>query len=78
MERNLKLVPAPLPPRASRASGEYVQMALEFAKADYASAKVEGNAKPASIVAGLKKAVADLSVPVKVVSRGDEVYLVRK
>lgn len=77
-DRNLKLVPAPLPPRASRAASEYVEMAREFARADYQSAKVEGNAKPATIVAGLRKAVAELSLPIKVVSRNNDVYLVKE
>jgi hypothetical protein len=77
-ERKLKLVPAPLPPRASRATGKYVQMLREFNDGGYESARVEGNARPATIVTGLKKAAAQLSAPVKVVTRQDGVYLVRR
>ena len=77
-ERKLKLVPAPLPPRASRATGKYVEMVREFGDAGYESARVEGNAKPATIVAGLKKAVIQLNAPVKVVTRLDGVYLVKR
>ena len=42
-DRKLKLVPAPLPPRTSRATSEYAEMAREFAGSDHESAKVEGN-----------------------------------
>jgi hypothetical protein len=77
-ERKLKLVPAPLPPRASRATGKYAQMVREFADAGYESARIEGNAKPATIVAGLKKAAAQLALPVRIVTRQDEVYLVKR
>jgi hypothetical protein len=77
-ERKLKLVPAALPPRASRATGKYAEMVREFVDAGYESARVEGNAKPATIVAGLKKAAISLSLPVKVATREDGVYLVKR
>jgi hypothetical protein len=77
-DRKLKLVPAPLPPRTSRATSEYAEMAREFAGSDHESAKVEGNAKPSTIVSGLKKAIADLSLPIRVVTRSDEVYLIKE
>jgi len=76
-ERKLRLVPAPVPPRASKDTGKYEEMVREFIDAGYDSARVEGNAKPATIVAGLKKAAARLTLPVKVVTRQDGVYLVK-
>ncbi len=77
-ERKLKLVPGPVPPRASRASGEYVEIVREFVQAGSESARVDGKAKPATIVAGLKKAVKETSAAVRIVTRRDEVYLVKK
>ena len=77
-ERKLKLVPGAVPPRASRVSGEYVEIVREFLRAENDSARVDGKAKPATIVAGLKKAVRETSAAVKVVTRRDEVYLVKK
>lgn len=74
---NLQLFPTPLPPRGSRAANQYAAIAQEFVDGGYESARVGGDAKPATVAAGLKKTILELSLPVKVVSRNDEVYLVR-
>lgn len=79
--KDAKLTYKPIPPKGRRGdSGVYTNILNEFLASDEPSAAVEGFAgKPATLVMGLNKAAMTLGVSekVKVVRRGDDVYLQR-
>ena len=52
----------------------------QFLRTNVESAVVNIEGKPGSVAYGLKAAIKrrDLSVPIRVVTRGEEVYLVRR
>ena len=64
-------------PGRSRRSGVAQQVVEEFLKVGSNAYEVRLWAKPASVVASLRKYLSSADAPVKVVTRGDNVYLAR-
>jgi len=73
-----KLVPAEVPPRRGRGSGVYAAAVADFVAAGLGAALVEmPGRKTQALALGLRKAAEASGAAVKVVSRGDQVYLQR-
>jgi hypothetical protein len=73
-----KLVPAEVPPRRGRGAGVYAAVVADFVAGGLGAALVEmPGRKTQALALGLRKAAEASGAGVKVVSRGDRVYLQR-
>ena len=73
-----KLVPAEVPPRRGRGTGVYAAVVADFVAGGLGAALVEmPGRKTQALALGLRKAAEASGAGVKVVSRGDRVYLQR-
>jgi len=71
-----ELIPRPVPPQTR--SSLYKQIVEEFVKSEHQSVLVQTDRRASTLVQGLRKVLkAEASSGIKVVQRGQEVYLVK-
>jgi len=76
--KSYRLIPAEVPSLAARGSSVYAEAIADFVESGVSSALVEmSGRKTQALTLGLRKAVAASGAGVKVVTRADQVYLVR-